>query len=144
MVVQNSKKPVSNLSSALASIQISKNNTHNGSSGHPPYPNDPYHNNHHNHNHSDIPKYHDFNDPSRISQFSNTDTSHNQNYHAVRSIDIPVARPDPLSQLPFDRIAEYRRNPPSDGISLFSHRVGLPYTTFVTLEVLSYFLFFFP
>lgn len=44
------------------------------------------------------------------------------------SIDIPMSQtPD---EPPLDRIALYRKNPPSEGISLFSHRVSSFFTYF--------------
>ncbi|CAN6673476.1 transcriptional regulator Ure2p [Trichomonascus vanleenenianus] len=70
------KKPVSNLSSALAAIHLDNSNSSNMVMSH------------NNNLQGDLNEY-------NLSQYNNTTT---------------------------DRIAEYRRNPPSDGITLFSHR----------------------
>lgn len=92
MALQNGKKPVSNLSSALASIHISRDSQNNGD---PALYND--------YNQHNIPHYdHSINQQ----QYSDYDPPQNQ-------LNIPV-----------DRIAEYRNNPPTEGISLFSHRVS--------------------
>lgn len=109
MAQQNGKKPVSNLSSALASIHISQQN--------PDYSNTSHFNNHNESGYR--------NDP-------------NMHYHHSQSMDIPM-RPqtDFTSQIPLDRIAEYCKNPPTEGISLFSHRVSFFYcyqtTTYNTI-----------
>lgn len=120
MVVQSGKKPVSNLSSALASIHLSKAST----SGYPPSSQPPYPNTTHNNYHpnaNDLTRYHD---SSAFSHYSNDPYGQAQNYHATSNIDIPM-RPQvqPHPHLPLDRIGEYRKNPPTEGISLFSHRV---------------------
>lgn len=99
MAQQNGKKPVSNLSSALASIHLSQQqqNLNNNNNNHA-YSNDYY----------------------------NEEMSHDAHYNMTHNIDIPM-RPqasDFVNQMPVDRIAEYRKNPPTEGISLFSHRVS--------------------
>ena len=51
-----------------------------------------------------------------------------QNYRIPQSIDIPMRSQNDFEyQLPLDRIAQYRKNPPTEGISLFSHRVSIPF-----------------
>lgn len=55
-----------------------------------------------------------------------------QQYYPV---DIPMQNQH-QHQLPLDRIAEYRKNPPTEGVSLFSHRVSA--RSFSILTLLSY------
>lgn len=94
MALQNGKKPVSNLSSALASIHISRESQNNGDSIL------------YNNNQQNIPQYNPSIDQQQYLNYGPPPPQNNQ-------LNIPV-----------DRIAEYRNNPPTEGVSLFSHRVS--------------------
>lgn len=157
---QNGKKPVSNLSSALASIHISPQN-----------PNQPHiqngnllsnqqqqqqqhlfsgfntNNNTNNNNNNINTQSHNTNNST--SNLNGRPTNNSQGYITTsgqngNSSQFPMLShqqsQDPRSQFfnnsamdiqmsqtpdepPLDRIALYRKNPPSEGISLFSHRV---------------------
>lgn len=111
MVQQNGKKPVSNLSSALASIHIGQQNTQASAAA----------NNNSN----------DFNDNATRYHNEQDSMHYDSHYQLPQSIDIPMRQQasDFINQMPVDRIAEYRKNPPTEGISLFSHRVSRPSST---------------
>lgn len=117
MIPHNGKKPVSNLSSALASIHISRNadsfNSNTQLNGH------------NEHSNNDLMRY----EPSSMQDDEDllyNEQHHEQQYRLPQSIDIPNMRSqaDFVNQMPLDRIAQYRKNPPTEGISLFSHRVS--------------------
>lgn len=137
MNIQNGKKPVSNLSSALASISISQNSQQQNQQQ-----------NQNQFHSSQFQHHNDFTDVN--GRYSNEGISRNSQFHNQAmppSLDVAMSsvrsQNDLSSNLPLDRIAEYRKNPPTEGISLFSHRVSfylciiLDYLTILTSEIVS-------
>lgn len=154
MGVQNGKKPVSNLSSALANIHLSNS----GSSPNSQYSQQPQNedliqnqqrfgfnanNNNNNSQHQinnintdqNLNRNHNFNDCDP--RFINSGNIQNQNLHNPQQQNQENATRAPyyipsadvnMSQVPedfpLDRIGLYRKNLPTEGISLFSHRVS--------------------
>lgn len=122
MAVPNGKKPVSNLSSALASIHLTRPNQ---ATSQQPYSSSAYPQQQQ--QQQQQPSYADERayPQTRNNDFNKYDRSQQSNdpRDQYNPIDIPMMRSQPEYQIPEDRIGEYRKNPPTEGVTLFSHRV---------------------